>query len=249
MPFMALLDLEQLICGDYNYYINNMASKQQQNSRTLKPETPTKATKFADLNVGPLLKNQLVRQIMRIPDDVTSIRQLKPITGVDLCRHLVNYLRENELWSKKVKESEFEVYLLEKTKVKNAWMLGYRIANVGNLIGALKSIQHLYAESMREIRTQLGDEMKVTFENEKRWIVKQLNDRFTSVKDPSAQTSLKFLEADSIDFIDGFIGLFKKMLNPEEFKFVDDFLLVLKESVYLRDCFQLAICLGKRFIL
>ena len=55
-------------------------------------------------------------------------------------------------------------------------------------------------------------------------------------------------ESPAVDFVDGFIGLFKKMLNPEEFKFVEDFLLVLKESVYLRDCFQLAICLGKRFI-
>jgi len=78
--------------------MNNQRQHQQNSSS----KNQTKVTKFEELFVGPLIKNQLVRQMLKIPVDVISTKQLKPISGVELCKHLINFLREKELWAKKV---------------------------------------------------------------------------------------------------------------------------------------------------
>lgn len=95
------------------------------------------------------------------------------------------------------------------------------------------------------MKSVLNDDFKVVMENEKRWLFKQLDDRLKLIKDPLAQSSFKFLQTPSVDIVENLLSLFPKLLSkPDELKFVTNFLMVLKESAYLRDCFQLAICLG-----
>lgn len=245
MPYVTLTDLEQIICSDYNYFINNVRNNNNNNSNTQTNPNPVKITTFEELNVGPLIKNQLVRQIFNLPSDVVSDKQLKPISGAELCKHLVNYLREKEMWSKKIKESDFEPYLWSKMKVNCQWVLAYRFFNIGQLVGSLKNVQHIYAESMKGVRASFETEFNVMFTNEKKWVLKQLTDRLAVAKDNrSVHSALRYFETDSIDVIENLLGVFFKLLNKAEYKCIDEFLTTLKESVYLRDCFQLAICIG-----
>lgn len=243
MPYVTLTDLEQIICSDYNYFINNVRNNNN-NSKQANPN-PIKITTFEELNVGPLIKNQLVRQIFNLPSDVVSAKQLKPISGSELCKHLINYLREKEMWSKRIKDSDFEPYLWSKMKVSSQWVLAYRFFNIGQLVGSLKNVQHIYAESLKGVRASFETEFNVMFTNEKKWVLKQLTDRLAVAKENrSVQSALRYLETDSIDVIENLLGVFFKLLNKAEYKCIDEFLTTLKESVYLRDCFQLAICIG-----
>lgn len=145
---MTLLDIEQSICKDYNYYISNLDSN------------ISSVTKFEDLYVGPLIKNQLVRQILKVPDQVRSIDQMKPIRMGQVFRHLESYLKEYELWtSKKVKQEDFEAYLVAKLKVKSVEMLGVKINSIALLIGSLKNVQHTYGNIFKEVRSKMGKEI------------------------------------------------------------------------------------------
>ena len=145
-PCMTLLDIEQSICKDYNYYISNLDSN------------ITNVTRFEDLYVGPLIKNQIVRQILKVPDQVRSIDQMKPIRMGQVFKHLENYLKEYDLWaSKKVKQDDFEAYLVAKLKVKSIEFLGIKINSIALLIGSLKNVQHTYGNIFKEVRSKMGN--------------------------------------------------------------------------------------------
>lgn len=134
-------------------------------------------------------------------------------------------------------------------------MLAVKIMNIGMLIGSLKTVQHLYSDSMREIKQNVDTEFKIVFQNEKTWLFKKLNEKLLMYQtrqdsdDNSTQlqikSSLSYLKSNSIDIVGDLLGLFEKLLDKGEYYYMNDFLTLLKESQYLRDCFQLAICLGK----
>ena len=143
---VCLLDLEDAICHDYNYAI----SKQyDQNSSNNNSSNQLKINKFEEINIGPLIKNQIVRQLFKIADNITSIRQLKPIKLIDVMKNLHSFLEENNFWSKKVKDNEFERYLIEKYKVNTIHDLCVKINNIGLLVGTIKSVQHVYSNSIK----------------------------------------------------------------------------------------------------
>ncbi|CAF0865248.1 unnamed protein product [Brachionus calyciflorus] len=222
VPFVTLLDLEKFIVTDYNH-----------NSQKF---NLTKIRDFEDLYVGPLIKNQIIRRLFQIPDNVNDKEQLKLITGSELLKHLVNYLRDNDLWSTKIKQPEFEEYLIKKLKVNRIQDLGIKIINLGIIIGALKTVQHLYSENLKSVRTELEVEIKEFYKNEKIYLMKKLE---------KYGPNYQYLQSDSIEIIQDFLYLFENLLDKNEYYYINDFLGVIKDSPCLRDCFQLAICLGK----
>ena len=60
-----------------------------------------------------------------------------------------------------------------------------------------------------------------------------------------ANSRLSYLSSNSIDIIADFLGLFENLMNRSDFDYIRDFLNELKNCQFLRDCFQLCICLGK----
>lgn len=100
VPFMTILDLEQMICNDYNHNLFKFNPNTKQ----------AKLTRFEELYVGPLIKNQIIRQVFNVPDDVTTLRQLKAIRGSELIKHLISYLQDNELWSKKSNKQTLRLF-------------------------------------------------------------------------------------------------------------------------------------------
>lgn len=103
LPCVTLVELERSICNDYNYAIlNNNLNNTNSNK--------TKVTKYEELFVGPIIRNQIIRQIFSLTDEVKSIEQMKPVRLISLLKHLENYLNEKDLWaSKKIKQEDFEV--------------------------------------------------------------------------------------------------------------------------------------------
>ncbi len=93
-PCVTLIDIENSICNDYNYY---MAQLSQQYNHNVNNLTITKVSKFEQLFLGPLIKNQIVREILRIPDEITSMQQLKPLRLSSIFKHLENFLTEKGL--------------------------------------------------------------------------------------------------------------------------------------------------------
>ena len=56
---------------------------------------------------------------------------------------------------------------------------------------------------------------------------------------------LSYLSTSSMDIIADFLVLFEKLMNKSDFDYIRDFLDELRRCQFLRDCFQLCICLGK----
>ena len=56
---------------------------------------------------------------------------------------------------------------------------------------------------------------------------------------------LNYLSTSSMDIIADFLVLFEKLMNKSDFDYIREFLDELKRCQFLRDCFQLCICLGK----
>jgi len=56
---------------------------------------------------------------------------------------------------------------------------------------------------------------------------------------------LNYLSTSSMDIIADFLVLFEKLMNKSDFDYICEFLGELKRCQFLRDCFQLCICLGK----
>ncbi|RNA18989.1 hypothetical protein BpHYR1_038870 [Brachionus plicatilis] len=222
VPFVCLLDLEQYIVTDYNH--NAVRFNLQ------------KIRDFDDLYVGPFIQNQIVRRIFKIPDQVTDKDEMKLITGSELLKYLVSYLRDNDLWSVKVKPADFEGYLIKKLKVQRIQDLGVRIINLGIIIGALKTVQHLYSENLKSVKLELESEISDFYKNEKMYLSKKL-EKFSSNE--------RYLHSDSTQVVCELLGLFENLLDKNEYYYINDFLGLIKESSYLRDCFQLAISLGK----
>lgn len=225
VPFVCFLDLEQFIVNDYNH--NAIRFNLQ------------KIRDFDDLYVGPLIQNQIVRRIFQIPDNVNDKDQLKLITGSELLKYLVTYLRDNDLWSVKVKPNEFEDYLVKKLKVQRIQDLGVKIINLGIIIGSLKTVQHLYSENLKNVKLELETEIGSYYKNEKIYLLKKL-ENFSSNE--------RYLNTDSVQVVCDLLKLFENLLDKNEYYYINDFLGLIKESSYLRDCFQLAIALGKHDI-
>ena len=249
VPLITILDLEKLICSDYNFNLDRMNSK---------INSFNKITKFEELFLGPLIKNQLVRRIFHIEDEIKSIKQMKPVKGSDVLKLLVSYLRDNDLWGAKVKQNEFEAFIAKRYLATNIKNLGVKITNIGNLIGSLKSTQHLYAEAMKANRQGMEDEFKVVIENEREWLYKQLNEKLalynqhfeamhrnattntslTGIGNNFSQqqfnSSLSYLKMDSADLIHDLLKLYEKMLDRNELNNIKPFLSSLQNNTYLR---------------
>jgi hypothetical protein len=178
---ITLVDLEKGICEDYNYgLLRNTINTSMPNS-TSNEQKKSKIKRFEELHLGPLIKNQLVRQIFGYPEEITSMKQLRPLKLSEVIRDLCNYLKNNELWSKKVHEKEFETYLLKTYKTDFAYVLSYKISNIGLMVGSLKSVQRLYSDSLKNVRETLTNEFVTMFENEKKFLFNQLNDRLKGI--------------------------------------------------------------------
>ena len=105
LPCVTLIELEHSICNDYNYAISNNSFNNN--------NTKSKITKYEELFVGPMIRNQIIRKIFSLTEEIKSIEQMKPIKLINLLKHLENYLNEKDLWhSKKIKQEDFEVSVL-----------------------------------------------------------------------------------------------------------------------------------------
>jgi hypothetical protein len=151
---VCLTDLEDAICHDYNYAISKQNCSNVNSINTIQNDQ-MKVNKFQDIHIGPLIKNQIIRQLFKIADNVTSIRQLKPIKLIDVMKNLHSFLEENSFWSKKVKDNEFEKYLVERYKVNSINDLCVKINNIGLLVGTIKSVQHIYSNSLKNGKRNL----------------------------------------------------------------------------------------------
>lgn len=238
LPCVTLLELEQSICNDYNYAIaNNTLLNNNNNNNT--NNTNCKITKYEELFVGPLIRNQIIRQIFNLTEETRSIEQMSPIRLISMLKHLENYLNENDLWSKKIKQVDFEAYLMNKLKVNSLSLLGIKINNIGMLIGSIKNVQYCYGQTLNEVKLKLADDWSQLLEKEKKILIKSLDEKFKSIY---------VNKKSSIILIDDLIGCFEKLFNKIEMNNISSFLRTIQQTSYLRDCFQLAICFGNNEI-
>ena len=229
LPCVLLLELEQSICNDYNYTISNN-----------KFSSMTKISKYEELFVGPIIRNQIVRQIFNLNDDIKSIEQLKPIKLINLLKHLESFLNEKELWtSKKINQEEFEKYLLAKLKINSMSLIGVKINNIGMLIGSIKNVQYCYSQSLNEVKIKLSDDWSKSLQQEAKFLIKNLNEKFGQFREQS-----NYANKNSVDLIDDLLVLFQNLFNKIELNNISSFLRTIQQTNYLRDCFQLAICIG-----
>jgi len=151
-PCVTLLDIEQFIVDDFNYYMANSVAQ----------SGSVKVTRFEELCVGPLVKNQIVRRILRLPEEIQSVEQMKAVKLSGVFKALEAFLKENDLWGeKKVKQEEFEAYLVRKLKVARLEMLGIRINSIAMLIGSVKNVSRFCSGTFKQIRDELGKLMKM----------------------------------------------------------------------------------------
>ena len=152
---VTLVDIERAICNDYNYYISQQVYTNGVNGSN---GAAVKVNRFEELFLGPLLKNQIVREILKIPDEIRSVQQMKPVKLSSLFKQLESFLKENNLWSeRKVKQEDFEQYLTSKLKVKSVAYLGIKINSIAMMIGSVKNVQHSYGDIFRDIKLKLGN--------------------------------------------------------------------------------------------
>lgn len=101
----------------------------------------------------------------------------------------------------------------------------------------------------------LGEELNQILTQEKKYLLKYLSEKLTQLKSNSdhmdmkalIQTSsrLQYASMESWSLVEDFLGLFDKFFSETENDFVRPFLKQVQETDYLRDSFQLAICLGR----
>jgi len=183
--------------------------------------------------------NQIIRQIFNLTEEIRSIEQMSPIRLISMLKHLENYLNENDLWSKKIKQVDFEAYLMNKLKVNSLSLLGIKINNIGMLIGSIKNVQYCYGQTLNEVKLKLADDWSQLLEKEKKILIKNLDEKFKSIY---------VNKKSSIILIDDLIGCFEKLFNKIEMNNISSFLRTIQQTSYLRDCFQLAICFGNNEI-
>lgn len=102
----------------------------------------------------------------------------------------------------------------------------------------------------------LGEELNQILTQEKKYLLKYLSEKLTQLKSNSGshidmkaliQTNsrLQYASMESWSLVEDFLGLFDKFFSETENDFVRPFLKQVQETDYLRDSFQLAICLGR----
>ena len=128
-----------------------------------------------------------------------------------------------------------------KLKVNSIAILGVKINNIGMLVGSIKNVQYCYSQTLNEVKTKLTDDWNKSLEQEKKFLMKNLSERFEMMKtnEPS------YLNKNSFDLITDLILLFEKFFSKNELNNISSFLRVVQQTNYLRDCFQLAICFAK----
>jgi predicted component of type VI protein secretion system len=244
VPLITIADAEKLLVTDYNFSVarmNTAAAAAEHRGGT----SNVKIDKFEDLFLGPLIKNQLVRRVFHIDDEITSMKQLKAVRASEVLKTLVSYLRENDMWNERVRLADFEAYLCQKSGVKTMRSLGVKISNIGMLIGSLKTVQHLYSESLKTVRQSIDDDFKRLFENEKTWLHKQLLDRLGLYRErfqegaggqlvQQYQSSLDYLKMDSIDVVQDLLGLYEKLFDRNDLNNIKPFFNALKNTGFLR---------------
>ena len=220
-----LSEVEKAICSDYNH--NN----------------PNKVSTYEDLFVGPIICNQIVRQVLKIPEDIKSMKQIKSISLINILKQLENYLIENNLWSYKVKGEEFETFLLSKLNASSMSLIGVKINNIGTMIGTIKNVQHCYSASFNKVKEKLSDDWTKSSEQEIKILMKNFNNNIKKPCNLFNKTSIELID----DFLDFFKSFFNNKHNSKNHKAYDNiasFLRSVKEENYFRDCFQLAVCIG-----
>lgn len=154
---VTLVDIERAICNDYNFYISNQTNTANGMANGSN-NVIQKVTRFDELFLGPLLKNQIVREIFKVPDEIRTVEQMKPLKLSSLFKHMEAFLKENNLWAeRKVKQEDFERYLVTKLKVKSTAYLGVKINSIAQLIGSIKNVQYSYGDIFRDIKLKLGN--------------------------------------------------------------------------------------------
>ena len=229
-PCVTLLDLERVICNDYNFSISNLDQNKV-----------NKVYRFQELMIGPLIKNQLIRQMLKIPDEVKSMEQMTSISTKDVFKSLESYLDEYELWTtKNIKQQDFEMFLVEQFNVKSLPFLGIKINNLNALIGSIKNAQHSNSEMLKQSRLRLAEELCNSLESGRKLILK----KYGELKD---ETTLdKYSKISSVMLIEELLALFENLYRPSEFNSVKDFFRFIKNDQVMRDCFQIGLCLGEK---
>lgn len=158
---VTLVDIERAICNDYNYYMSHQTNSNgvgNGSDNSINNNNIQKVTRFDELFLGPLLKNQIVREIFKVPDEIRTVEQMKPLKLASLFKHMEAFLKENNLWAeRKVKQEDFERYLVTKLKVKSIAYLGVKINSIAQLIGSIKNVQYSYGDIFRDIKLKLGN--------------------------------------------------------------------------------------------
>lgn len=158
---VTLVDIERAICNDYNYYMSHQTNSngaRNGSDNNINNNNIQKVTRFDELFLGPLLKNQIVREIFKLPDEIRTVEQMKPLKLASLFKHMEAFLKENNLWAeRKVKQEDFERYLVTKLKVKSIAYLGVKINSIAQLIGSIKNVQYSYGDIFRDIKLKLGN--------------------------------------------------------------------------------------------
>ena len=255
LPCITLLDLEDTLCAELTYFLTKYPAASNATT-TANHHNGVKIDCFDQLNLGPLIQNLLVRRIFNIPEHVQSLIQMKPIRFQEILKLLLDYLNDTQSWSSiRINQLDLENYLAEKENVNSIRMLGMKIINVGLLIGTIKSVQHLFSATLRENRQTLAAEYQQMQSAERENILRCLKQKFELYRSQSEssdhkrieieyESNVSYLSKDAVDVISELLEIFKSLLNKNEFDYVNDFLQLLKDSVYLRDVFQLAICMG-----
>lgn len=137
--------------------------------------------------------------------------------------------------------------------MKAMWELGVKINNIRMIMGTLKSVSFLYAESMRGAKEALAVECAHRYEQERAQLSRLLSDRLMHHRACDDQAAMEVmtlgsrarcLERTSVNVVEDLLGIFKRLLNDTEMNYLGEFLETMGASDYLRNVFQLAICLS-----
>jgi len=98
----------------------------------------------------------------------------------------------------------------------------------------------------------IAEQLKHTLDQEKKYLLKYFTEKLISLRNKSStteallstQSALAYTSTPSIELVKTFLSLFIKLYDHTEFNQISPFMEMLQESDYLRDTFQLAICLG-----
>ena len=85
-------------------------------------------SEFQDLKLGPLVKQPVVYDLFKAPQDLPSIPH---ITTTQILKHLENYIKKEDLWRKRVSLEKFLQYLCEEYRCETPYYLGVMIKSMG----------------------------------------------------------------------------------------------------------------------